>query len=1056
MPISWRIELLGGLRARRLDEPFLQNATPMSPLDHFRSRGEGTLLALLAFSARPHTREVLSERLWPQHDPRLSRNHLRVVLSTLRRRLIMWDEAAADFLVIDRASIGINQNRATTDVAEFENALGQAAQTANRDAQRGHLARGVEVYRGTLLPGFYENWIMPEAHRLEELYFGALRQLVAGWEADGDLECALHYARRGASVDIGREDVGRDLMRLYTATGQSALALRHYHDLERALQRDLNVAPDPQTRELFARLERQARGGFHPAQQPIVFEGAEQPRRPWMTPLTVGAPHLPPQWTRFFGRETEIAAVRSRLSQGETRLVTLTGTGGSGKTRLALEIARTLADESCDSLWFVPLQNATDTRLIASEIVGAMRLPHLAQATPLEQAVQSLNERAQPLLVLDNFEQLLPAGAAIVQELLARVPQLKLIVTSRQALQIADEHPFWVPPLPIPDLGLAPDELARVESVQLFHDRARSARPNFRVTNSNAAALAQLCARLEGLPLAIELCAARAGAFSPAQMLKRLERRFDFLTQAPQGSTSRHSTLRAALEWSYALLWPELQTFFAVLGVFRGGCTAAAAAAIAGEPHAAHLLHQLRLVSLAQSAEVDGETRFSLLESVREFAGEKLDCAVETELRRRHAEFYLALAAAAYPQLLGSERQRLWMDQLEREHDNLRAALRWFADNEPESGLRLAVFMARFWKISTRFGEMRAALEVALERVQGRTVPVATRIVALRELGESVQWLTDHQSGDEFIEASVQLSRETGDLKNLAWSLRRLIDSAKARGETERVRMLLDESLAIERASGNKAGLAAALGYAGCWSRNHGDMETARRNYEQSVALWREVGHRSNAAVSQVRLASLAYWQGDIEEARSAGAQSLATLREMRQTYDLLWGLRDLGAAAFDAGEDETARALVEEYLALCREMNDEAGQIRALWQLARIARRAGHNAQACAYWESLFALVTPATAPSLMRNIIEACAQWAATQAQWEVAARLFSAVADTQDAERWSELSFNHEASIQIVRAALNVEAFSQVGAMTLEEAIKYARTELLADAPVPRISK
>ncbi len=1046
MPISWRIELLGGLRARCLDEAASQNAVSALPLDHFRSRGEGALLALLAFSARSHTREVLSERLWPQHDPRLSRNHLRVVLSALRRQLIEWDEAAAELLIVERASIGISSNRVTTDVAEFETALQQAAQAAGRDEQRAHLARGVESYRGALLPGFYESWIMPEAHRLEELYFGALRQLVAGWEAEGDVDRALHYARRGASVDALREDVGRDLMRLYAATGQSALALRHYYDLERALRQSLNIAPDPQTRELFARLERAARGGFHRASPSIAVDGEMQPRLPLVAALAVEEPHLPPQWTRFFGRESEIAAVRDSL-QGEVRLVTLTGTGGSGKTRLALQIARELTDEGRDALWFVPLQNATDAHLLASEIAGAMRLTLLPQATPLAQVIQGLNERAQPLLILDNFEQLLPAGAATVQEILARVPQLKIVVTSQQALQIAGERVFWVPPLPIPAPGLAPDELARVESVQLFHDRARSARPHFRVTKTNAAALTQLCARLEGLPLALELCAARAGAFSPAQMLKRLQRRFDFLTEAPPGSTYRHSTLRAALEWSYSLLWPELQNFFATLGTFRGGCTAEAAAIIAGEPHAAHLLHQLRLVSLAYSAEIEGETRFFLLESVREFAHEKRALSDKTDLHRRHAEFYLALAESAYPQLLGAEQQRWWMNQLEREHDNLRAALRWLADNEPESGLRLAVFMARFWKISTRFREMHAALEFALERVEGRETPVETRIVALRELGESVQWLTDHQGGDEFIEASVELSREAGDLKNLAWSLRRLIDGAKARGDAERVRLLLEESLAIERASGNKAGLAAALGYAGCWSRERGDLETARRHYEQSAALWLEVGHRSNAAVAQVRLASLAYWRGDIDAARSVGAQSLATLSEMRQTYDLLWGLRDLGAAAFDAGEDETSRALNEEYLALCREMSDEAGQMRALWQLARIAQRNGQDTRV--HWQNLFALVTPAINSGLARNIIEACAQWAAKQARPEVAARLFGAVTNWGNTEQWPELSVHHEASVQTVRAALGNAVPSETEAMTLQEAIEYARRELLSDA-------
>lgn len=915
MIISWRIELLGGLCARRLDEPSLQNAASVLPLDHFRSRGEGALLALLAYFPRPHAREFLSELLWPRHDPRLSRNHLRVVLSTLRRCLVEWDEAAADFLVIDRASIGLNHNRVTTDVAEFENALQQASQTANRDEQREHLARGVEVYRGALLPGFYESWVMPEAHRLEELYFGALRQLVAGCEAEGDVERALHYARRGASVDALREDVGRDLMRLYAATGQCALALRHYHDLERALRHSLNVTPDPQTRELFAHLEREARGGFHSAKTLIATDGAEQPRRPLVAALAVDAPHLPAQWTRFFGRETEIAAVRSWLQNG-IRLVTLTGTGGSGKTRLALEIARTLADESCHSLWFVPLADVSDAALIASEIVGAMRLPPIPQLTPHAQLLQSLNQRAQPLLVLDNFEQLLPAGAAIVHELLARVPQLKLIVTSRQELQIAGEHPFAVPPLPVPATGLTPEELARVESVRLFHDRARSARPSFRVTKSNAAALAQLCARLEGLPLAIELCAARAGAFPPAQMLKRLERRFDFLTQAPQGSTYRHSTLRAALEWSYELLWPELQSFFAALGVFRGGCTAAAAAAIASEPHAAHLLHQLRLVSLAQSTEVDGETRFFLLESVREFAREKLLPAQKTDLRRRHAEYFAALAQSAEPHLSGPQ-QRQWLDRLDIETDNARAALDWSEVHVPALHLNMTCASGRFWLVRGYYAEGRSRIETAMHSIQ----------------------VADSESAEANAGLSLKL---LGIAADLAWY----------NGDFAESLSLSERKLSLSQASGDGPGVAQALHVLAYAMAQMGDFAAARPLFDQSLDLSRQA--HDDALRCEVLLGAIseASAVGDFERARVLGDEGIALARRQGDTRLTAQIINIVGFAACLEGDLQRARPLLEESLELCEAVGEKWHTNRAWWTLGHLARLEGDFANARAHFD--------------------------------------------------------------------------------------------------------
>ena len=796
--MRWRIELLGGLR--------VQSGPRLLP--PLRARKAAALLALLAFRPGPHEREVLAELLWPDAEPRAARNRLRVVLSSLRRDL------GAAILIAEQSTLALDVAVCRVDVAEFWGALARA-KTSGGDERIAAWQAALDLYGGPLLPGFFEDWIPAAEANLEEQFVQTTRAFTAQLRERGQLQLALEYGGRGLARAPLREELCLDVMQLHADLGHPSNALRHYRELEARLWQQWQIAPGAALRELHARLTNWDDGGENIARARDVFAairpaspGNEVARRAAFR--LPAAPALPPQWTRFFGRETEIAAVR-RLLQSPVRLVTLTGAGGGGKTRLALEIARDLVVQEQPSLWFVPLKHLADAGLIPSAIGGAMRLPPIPQMAPLAQLIQVLSGCAQPTLMLDNFEQLLPAGAALVQQLMARVPQLRLLITSRQELQIVGEHPFQVPPLPIPATGLAPAELLRVESVQLFHDRARSARPNFRVTKANAPALTQLCARLEGSPLAIELCAARAGAFAPSKMLERLERRLDFLTQPAQDSTYPHATLRAALEWSYSLLWPELQQFLAALCVFRGGCTAPAAAAIAGEPHAAHWLHQLRLVSLARSSEVGGETRFDWPETVREFAREKLDAATETDLQRRHAEFFAALAQRAEPHLSGPQ-QRHWLDCLEVEADNARAALDWAALHAPALYLEMVRASGRFWLVRGYHAEGRRRVESALQLL---SIPLsesnetdanananADGQLSLQLLGLAAElaWYDgDFAESLSLSERGLALARARGEARFVAQALHSLAYAMGQRGDFALARPLFDQSLSLSR-----------------------------------------------------------------------------------------------------------------------------------------------------------------------------------------------------------------------------------------------------------------
>jgi predicted ATPase len=351
------------------------------------------------------------------------------------------------------------------------------------------------------------------------------------------------------------------------------------------------------------------------------------------------------------------------------------------------------------------------------EIVGGAALwPGSGSNTALERLLPSLQKEARPVLVLDNIEHLLPAGAALVQTLLQRVPALRILGTSRHPLQIAGESVLEVPLMPVPLPETPPEKLLDWESIQLFQDRARLVRPGFKISRHNAATVARLCERLEGWPLAIEFCAAHANRFAPWQMLQRLEHRLDFLTSAPDNNLpQRHSTLRVMLNWSYELLWPELQRFFAGLSVFRGGGTPEAAAIVTDQPHAAHFLDQLQAASLVR---LDADGRFFLLETVREFAREQSSGCEQEELQRRHANYFLDMLNAALPNLQAAASQRR-LEQLQKlkiEHDNFRTALEWSLEYNPVMALQLVNATAYFW--ADLFSEAHSLAEQALEKAR--------------------------------------------------------------------------------------------------------------------------------------------------------------------------------------------------------------------------------------------------------------------------------------------------------------------------------------------------
>lgn len=501
------------------------------------------------------------------------------------------------------------------------------------------------------------------------------------------------------------------------------------------------------------------------------------------------------RFTRFFGREAERAALRD-WRQTPDRLATLTGPGGAGKTRLAAEAAHEAAADVRGPICFVGLADMADARQIPQAVADALGLPRAAATEPLEQVVAALCALPPALLVLDNMEHLVDRGASVVLSLLTRLPTLRCLVTSRRRLALPGEREFPVLPLPLPEPDGTPEQVAQAASVRLFLDRAQAARPDFQITRGNAAAVADLCRLLEGSPLAIEMVAARAQALTPAQMRDRLGDRFALLTHRRGEGEGRHGSVWAAIAWSYDLLGPDLQRFFAGLSVFRGGGTAEAAESVCEEPQALEFLTQLRERSLVMLEESQAEMRFRLLETLREFAAEQHSAGQTAALRRRHADFFRELADTAAPCLTGPD-QRQWLHRLEADRENLHLALsEWQSDeNEGQKTLQMAGSLWRFWAVRGHY----AAEAYFSEALSLLTAPedVSFQAICLCNLGMVATHREDYTRAWALHEKSLTLHREIGERPNIALALQSLGLVAYHQRDYERARPLLEEALAL-------------------------------------------------------------------------------------------------------------------------------------------------------------------------------------------------------------------------------------------------------------------
>jgi predicted ATPase/class 3 adenylate cyclase/DNA-binding SARP family transcriptional activator/Flp pilus assembly protein TadD len=1203
-----------------------------TPLPRLRSRKGYWLLALLVLRGGQRVdRSWLAELLWPDSSPELAFLNLRSSLNDLRRAL---GTEAGRLHSPTKHTLCLDLAGTSVDLVDFDAAVTRGDPDS--------LTAAVGLYRGPLLEGCAEEWVLSERQGREQSLLRALEALAEQALAAGDAALAEQCLRRAVSVDRLREGAQRRLMEALAAGGNYAAALATYRELRHVLHRELNASPDPETQALFERIRSEAQrasqatagppspslaasapasghggsGVLEPGvsgskgtitllltdiegstrlweAQPAAMEAAlarhdhlaaavieehegtlikqrgegdslfavfphaldavkaalalqqahqveawpekialrvrmalhtgdavwrdgdyfgpavnrcsrlraaahggqillsaatvelvrDQldeaaglrdlgecrlkdlirpehiyqliaPGLPADSPPLMGLdtrPHnLPAQLTPLVGREHELAALRRVLQREEIRLVTLTGPGGTGKTRLALQVAAELIEQFADGAFFVDLAPLRDPALVISTIAQELGVRE-SGGMPLIESVKGYLRDKQLLLVLDNFEQVLAAGP-VVTELLEAAPRLKALATSRALLRLRGEQEYPVPPLPVPDPKRLPPlaALSQYAAVELFIQRAVNARLDFAVTTENAPAVAEICHRLDGLPLALELAAARIRLFPPEALLSRLDRRLPLLTGGARDLPARQRTLRDTIAWSYDLLSEDEKLLFRRLAVFVGGWTIEAAEQVCSEAGETEIevvdgLASLVEQSLVGQEEAEGEPRFGMLETIREFGLECLTASEESEaVRRQHAGYYLALAEAAQPHLTGPNLQA-WLDRLEQERANLRAVLGWAVTTAAspagreaaEIGLRLAAALSRFWHIRGDYTEGRGWLATLLGNCRDdghrrAEVPPAVRARALSAAGSLAWPQGDGQAARSLLQQSLSLARELGDRPLAAHSLMALGLAYHQLGEFELAQRHLEESLVLCQELGDRRRIAMLHNNLGVLAREQGQYERARALLEEALRVAREEGAPQHMVLTVAQLGMLHMVAGDYPTALAYYQESMAAAEKHGDQRSLAIVHGWMGTLARCQRDLETARARYAESIRIQYPLGERTGLQEWITGMGCV--------------EIISSEKTERGGEAAGRRLCRGLRLLGAAEAVRETTVRII-----------WSHDRPEYERCVAVARAALGEEAFAAAWAdgraMSLEEAVAYALKE--PSQPEPNVA-
>jgi len=818
------------------------------------------------------------------------------------------------------------------DLDHFASAL-SAADDAPASERGDRLRDAAALYAGDLLAEeVTADWAVSQREVLRTAWRRAVLDLATLEREAGRFLAAVPSLERLVASDPLDEAAHRALIHLFAAAGRTDEARRQFDHCTRVLQEELGVAPAAETRAMAARID-----DFALPLPPITLT------RYRFAPLPVAPNPL-------VGRARELEAVQDLLFDPAVRLVTVTGPGGIGKTRLALEAAHQLVNDFAAGVAFVPLAQIRDPSLVLGSIARVLGIAEEPDRAVIDLLREALRDQ-EGLLLLDNVEQVL-AAAVDLAELLTVCPDVKLLVTSRESLHLRAEHLLLVPPLPTPPLRsgrgdpLAVRAVSRFEAVTLFTQRTRAVNSTFTLTDDNTAAVAELCARLDGLPLAIELAAARGRHFSPAELLAGLADRFALLSEGYRDLPARQQTMRDAIAWSDDLLDPAEQTLFHRLAIFAGGCTPDAAAAVCRAPGDIDLdiaagLDTLVSQSLLRRETVEGEHRYAMLETIRDYGREMLAASGEADVvQREHALFFQRLAERAAPELDGPN-SVAWLDRLEIEQANLRAALAWSLDRDDAAiGMTIAIGAYRFWDARGHIEEGRTWLDRVLAAAVD--APLSLRAQAY-QAAASLAGSQDDVHGSEALDwAALEIQRQLGDAVGIARTLGRLGRIARMRGDATESERLLHEALTVGRELGDARGVAKALNDLGMAAAYRGDYDDARPLYAQARQAYHELGDHGGVAHALNSLADLASRRDDHEEARRLGEEACQLFRHLGEIRGLAATLINLGDAYTHLGDLPSALKILDEAVSLGREHGLKRSEAIALFNQANALQTLG------------------------------------------------------------------------------------------------------------------
>jgi predicted ATPase/DNA-binding SARP family transcriptional activator len=910
VPADVEIFLLGGFVVRVQGQAV--------PSRSWRLRRAQQLVKLLALHPQHALApEVILEQLWNTPDAAPMRHSLHQVVYAARRGLSVSRREPA--LVWENDLIAFHPRLALwMDVEAFESAARAARHAPTLD----HYHNALALYRGDLLPeDRYAEWTLARREALRELHLALSVELAELYEQQSADANARTLLESIVAADPLREDAHRALMRIYARAGQRALALHQYQIARAHLARELGVEPEAATQQLHDALR---------AKSDTLSDTS----------------NLPHALTSFIGRDADAAVVQGLLRQG--RLVTLTGPGGAGKTRLALHCAHVAA--RVERVYWIELAALADAALVPNVIAAGLNIQEQG-ADSIQTRILRVLREAPTLLVLDNCEHLLDAAAQFARNILRQCPHLRILTTSREPLRVAGEQLWQVTPLAFPP-ALDASQLAALnnfDAVRLFVERARAVVPSFALTPDNAPAVADVCRRLDGLPLALELAAARVNVLSVQQIDAALDDALRVLIAGERAQLPRHQTMRAAIEWSYALLSDAEAKLWARLAVFAGGFTLEAAQAIFAAQDAPRVLDVLSALvakSMVQAQPWQQAMRYSLLEVMRQSALEKLNASGETALlRAQHGAYYLGFAEHANRELMGAG-QVEWVLRLSADMDNLRAALEWARqDAGTEDALtRFGAALWRFWYARGWLSEGQHWLELALARAHTDSV---TRAQVLVGLGALLWAQSDFVRAVQFCEAALELATRVNDLSGVAWAELLVGMIAQSRGALAEAADWEIRSLRHFETNGEAFGKAMTFHALGVTAHTRGDLASAREFFAASLNAHRALGNPWGAAMPLYALGVIAQGDGDAATAEKFFQESYALFGAVDSHLGLGLNASNLGMLASEGGELERAAQWLDESYKHFEKMGDHLGMARTWRGRAQLALRRGEMANA-------------------------------------------------------------------------------------------------------------